>query len=299
MTHHEQNTAIGQMLEAVIENGLEGLEEAVSILLNEAMKVERSRALGAEPWQRSQGRLGYANGYKPRQLNSRVGKLALQIPQVRGDVDFYPSALERGLRSERALKLAIAEMYVKAVSTRKVTEVMESLCGLEVTSTEVSRCAGLLDEQLEKWRNRPLGHCPYLVLDARYENVRIDGTVRSCAVLIAAGVRDDGKRSLLGVSCSISKGEVHWRTFLSGLKQRGSHGVQMITSDDHEGLKAALKAAFHGVAWNRCHFHLQRNAAAYAPKVHMRAAVAEDIRSILTAPSRSEAERLLDLTVTK
>jgi putative transposase len=299
MTHHEQNTAIGQMLEAVIENGLEGLEEAVSILLNEAMKVERSRALGAEPWQRSQGRLGYANGYKPRQLNSRVGKLALQIPQVRGDVDFYPSALERGLRSERALKLAIAEMYVKGVSTRKVTAVMESLCGLEVTSTEVSRCAGLLDEQLEKWRNRPLEHCPYLVLDARYENVRIDGTVRSCAVLIAAGVRDDGKRSLLGVSSSMSEAEVHWRTFLSSLKQRGLHGVQMITSDNHEGLKAALKAAFHGVAWNRCHFHLQQNAAAYVPKVHMRAAVAEDIRSILTAPSRSEAERLLDLTVTK
>jgi putative transposase len=130
MTHHEQNTAIGQMLEVVIENGLEGLEEAVSILLNEAMKVERSRALGAEPWQRSQGRLGYPNGYKPRELNSRVGKLALRIPQVRGDVDFYPSALERGLRSERALKLAIAEMYVKGVSTRKVTEVMERLCGL-------------------------------------------------------------------------------------------------------------------------------------------------------------------------
>lgn len=180
MTHHEQNTAIGQMLEVVIENGLEGLEEAVSMLLNEAMKVERSRALGAEPWQRSQGRLGYANGYKPRQLNSRVGKLALQIPQVRGDVNFYPSALERGLRSERALKLAIAEIYVKGVSTRKVTEVMERLCGLEVTSTEVSRCAGLLDEELEKWRNRPLAHCPYLVLDARYENVRMDGTVRSC-----------------------------------------------------------------------------------------------------------------------
>jgi len=180
MTHHEQKTAIGQMLEVVIENGLEGLEEAVSMLLNEAMKVERSRALGAEPWQRSQGRLGYANGYKPRQLNSRVGKLALQIPQVRGDVNFYPSALERGLRSERALKLAIAEMYVKGVSTRKVTEVMERLCGLEVTSTEVSRCAGLLDEELEKWRNRPLAHCPYLVLDARYENVRMDGTVRSC-----------------------------------------------------------------------------------------------------------------------
>lgn len=299
MTHQTDNTAIGQMLEAIISDGMEGLETAVSILLNEAMKVERSRALGAEPWQRSHRRLGYANGYKPKSLNTRVGKLSLQVPQVRGDVAFYPSALERGLRSERALKLAVAEMYVQGVSTRKVAEVMETLCGLEVTSTEVSRCASLLDEELEKWRTRPLGHFPYLVLDARYENVRVDGTVRNCAVLIAAGVRDDGKRSILGVSCSMSEAEVHWRCFLADLKKRGLHGVEMITSDDHEGLKAALRATFNGVAWNRCHFHLQRNAIAYVPKVHMRAKVAEDIRSILTAPSRGEAERLLELTVEK
>jgi putative transposase len=299
MTHREENTAIGQMLEVVIENGIEGLETAISILLNEAMKVERSRVLGAEPWQRTEGRQGYANGYKPRSLNTRVGKLSLRVPQVRGDVTFYPSALDRGLRSERALKLAIAEMYVQGVSTRKVAEVMEALCGLEVTSSEVSRCASLLDEELDKWRTRPLGHCPYVVLDARYENVRIDGTVRSCAVLIAAGVREDGRRSLLGVSCSMSEAEVHWRDFLSSLKQRGLHGVEMITSDDHEGLKAGLRATFHGVAWNRCHFHLQRNAVAYVPKVHMRAPVAQDIRNILTAPSRDEAERLLNLAVEK
>lgn len=299
MTHREENTAIGQMLEAVIEDGMEGLEAAISLLLNEAMKVERNRVLGAEPWQRTEHRRGYANGYKPKSLNTRIGKLSLRVPQVRGDVTFYPSALDRGLRSERALKLAVAEMYVQGVSTRKVAEVMEALCGLEVTSSEVSRCASLLDEELEKWRTRPLGHCPYVVLDARYENVRVDGTVRSCAVLIAAGVRDDGRRSLLGVSCSLSEAEVHWRGFLTGLKQRGLHGVEMITSDDHEGLKAALRATFHGVAWNRCHFHLQQNASGYVPKVHMRAQVAEDIRSILTAPSRDEAERLLDLAVEK
>jgi transposase-like protein len=121
--------------------------------------------------------------------------------------------LERGLRRERALKPAIAEMYVQGISTRKVTEVMEALCGLEVTSAEVSRCASLLDEQLEKWRTRPLGHFPYLVLDARYENLRRDGTVRSCAVLIAAGVGEDGKRCILGTSCSTSEAEVHCAAF--------------------------------------------------------------------------------------
>jgi putative transposase len=190
-------------------------------------------------------------------------------------------------------------MYVNGVSTRKVTKIMETLCGLEVTSTEVSRCAKTLDEELDKWRNRPIEGVPYLVLDARYENVRQDGAVRSCAVLIAAGVREDGKRSILGVSVSLSEAETHWRKFLSSLKKRGLHGLEMITSDDHEGLKAALRATFNGVPWQRCHVHLQRNATAYVPKVQMRKQVAQDIRYILTAPDRKEAERLLDLAVDK
>jgi transposase-like protein len=197
------------------------------------------------------------------------------------------------------MKLAIAEMYVNGISTRKVTKVMESLCGLEVTTTEVSRCAKLLDEQLEQWRNRPLGHCPYLVLDARYKDVRVDGAVRSFVVLIAAGVRDDGKRTLLGVSCSLSEAQVHWRTFLSGLKKRGLHGAELITSDDHEGLKAAINATFSGAAWNRCHFHLQRNAAAYIPKSEMRKPVSREIDRILTAPDDKEAKRLLEQEIEK
>jgi transposase-like protein len=299
MTHQQDNSAIGQILEEIIANGMEGLEAAVSLLINEAMKVERSRALGAGPWQRSDQRCGYANGYKPKTLNSRLGKLSLRVPQVRGDVSFYPSALERGIRSERALKLAIAEMYVTGVSTRKVTQVVETLCGLEITSGEVSRCSKLLDAELEQWRNRPLGCVPYLVLDARYENVRQDGNVRSCSVLVAIGIRDDGKRSLLGVSVSLSEAEIHWRSFLSSLKQRGLHGVTMITSDDHEGLKAALKATFNGVAWQRCQVHLQRNAAAYVPKISLRPQIAEDIRNIFNAPDLNEAQRLLDLTIQK
>jgi len=299
MTHRNNNTVIEQALEEIISHGVDGLENAVSILINEAMKVERSRALGAEPWQRTATRQGYANGFKDRNLNSRLGRLSLRVPQVRGGVSFYPKALDRGIRSERALKLAIAEMYINGVSTRKVTKVMETLCGLEVTSAEVSRCAKTLDEELEKWRNRPIEGVPYLVLDARYENVRQDGAVRSCAVLIAAGVREDGKRSILGGSVSLSEAETHWRQFLSSLKKRGLHGLEMITSDDHEGLKAALRATFNGVPWQRCHVHLQRNAAAYVPKVQMRKQVAQDIRYILTAPDRNEAERLLDLAVDK
>ncbi len=297
MTHAKEDSAISMALEQIIENGFEGLDTAVSLLINEAMLIERSRALEAEPWQRTETRKGYANGYKPKTVKSRIGELALQVPQVRGPVQFYPNALEKGLRSERALKLAMAEMYINGVSTRKVNEVLNKLCGLEVTSTQVSRATELLDEELEKWRNRPLGHTPFIQIDAHYEKVRHGGSVVSCAVLIATGVTLEGQRSVLGVSVSLSEAEAHWRSFLSSLKNRGLHGVILITSDDHEGLKSALKSVFNGVSWNRCHVHLQRNATAYVPKVYMRSAVARDISNILSAPNREEARRLLNLTV--
>ena len=299
MTHGRDDSAIFTAMEQIIENGLEGLDVAVSILINEAMRIERSRALEADPWQRTETRKGYANGYKPKTVTSRVGKLALQIPQVRGPIRFYPSALEKGLRSERALKLAMAEMYITGVSTRKVTEVLQALCGLEVTGSQVSRAAKLLDEELEKWRRRPLGRTPFVQLDARYEKIRHGGSVVSCAVLIATGVTIEGRRSVLGVDVSLSEAEPHWRHFLSSLKSRGLHGVIMITSDDHEGLKAALKTVFNGVSWNRCHVHLQRNAGHYVPKADMRPGVARDIRNILNAPDREEAGRLLELAVKK
>jgi transposase-like protein len=190
--------------------------------------------------------------------------------------------------------------YRKAkILLSKLTEVLNQLCGLEVTSSQVSRATALLDEELEKWRNRPLGHTPFVQLDARYEKMRHGGSVVSCAVLIATGVTLDGQRSVLGVSVSLSEAETHWRQFLSSLKSRGLHGVIMITSDDHPGIKAALKSTFNGVSWNRCHVHLRRNATAYVPKVDMRSAVARDISSIFCAPNRDEAQRLLDLAVEK
>jgi len=156
-----------------------------------------------------------------------------------------------------------------------------------------------LDDELEKWRNRPLTSTPFLQLDARYEEVRHGGSVISCAVLIATGVTVEGKRSVLGVSVSLSEAEAHWRSFLTSLKERGLDGVMRITSDNHEGLKAALKSTFNGVPWTRCHVHLQRNAGHYVPKVHMREPVAQDIRHILSALNLEEARRLLDITVKK
>lgn len=301
MTRNNEFNATERALQMICDNGMEGLAEAIRLLLNEAMRIERSQALGAAPYERTEGRRGHANGYKPKTVATRLGAVRFDIPQVRGDgVEFYPSALERGLRSERALKLAVAEMYVQGVSTRKVTEVMERLCGLRVTSTEVSRAARMLDEQLDEWRNRPLGEYRYLLLDARYEKVRHGGQVVSAALLEAVGISaGEGRREVLGVSVSLSEAEVHWREFLKSLQDRGLHGVRMITSDDHKGLEAARKARFPGVLWQRCQFHLQQNAGAYVPRHAMRKAVAADIRSIFDAPDRKESDRRLKIVCDK
>ena len=218
----------------------------------------------------------------------------MRVPQVRGSSEpFYPQSLEKGLRSERALKIALAEMYVQGVSTRKVAAITEKLCGFEVTSTQVSRASAELDGVLEAWRNRPLGEMPYLILDARYEKVRQGGIVQGTAVLIAIGVSLDGMRQIIGVSVALSEQEAHWRQFLKSLVERGLSGVRLIISDDHSGLKAARQAVFGSVPWQRCQFHLQQNAQAYVPKQEMKAQVAADLRAIFTATDRQAAETLL------
>ena len=300
MTHAVDSTVVQTAMELLSREGFEGFPEALKLLLNEAMKAERSAVLGAGPHERCPGRRGYANGYKDKTVATRVGELALKVPQVRGDVEFYPSALERGVRSERALKLAVAEMYVQGVSTRRVTDVLQKLCGgLEISSGQVSRVSQLLDEELSVWRQRPLDQVPYLVLDARYEKVRHGGAVISCAVLIAVGVDLLGHRSVLGVSVSLSEAEVHWREFLGSLQDRGLHGVKYIVSDHHAGLRAALAARFSGVAWQRCQFHLQQNAQQYVPRLALRREVAADLRDVFEAGDRPEAERRLKLVAQK
>jgi putative transposase len=294
-----EDSPINHAMEILIEQGFGGMDQVMSIMINEAMKIERANVLCATPYERTPDRMGRANGYKAKNVKSRLGNLALAIPQVRDGIKFYPSALEKGERSERALKLCMAQMYIEGVTTRKVSTVLEAMCGLSFSSSDVSRATSLLDDELVKWRNRPLGKVKYLIIDARYEKVRMNGAVVSCAVLIATGVLMDGARSVLGVSVSMSEAEVHWRDFLVSLKERGMHGVKLVTSDDHSGLKKALQTVLPGAAWQRCQVHLQRNAAAYVPKVDMREGVAADIRSVFNAPDLEEAERLLSKHVEK
>ena len=298
MTYRQDFTLPAELMEQVAEQGLEILPELIRIVLNAAMQAERSAYLQAEPYQHTDERRGYANGYKPKTMRTRIGDIMFAVPQVR-EGGFYPQALEKGLRSERALTLALAEMYVQGVSTRKVKAITEQLCGININSSAVSQAASQLDSELAKWRERPLGEYPFLFLDAYYEQVREDGQVRDLAVLVVVGINPQGKREILGVSVSLSEHEVHWRTFLESLKQRGLGGVQLVTSDDHAGLRAARLAVFGGIPWQRCQFHLQQNAQAYVPRKDMLSDVASDIRTIFDAPDRTTAETYLAKAVEK
>jgi transposase-like protein len=298
MTYQPNCTLPEEILEQITADGLEALPELIRVLINEAMRLEREQYLGARHYERSPERQGHANGYKPKTVKTRMGEIQFAVPQVRQG-HFYPDALEKGLRSERALTLALAEMYVQGVSTRRVAAITEQLCGTAVSSMQVSRAAEKLDEVLDAWRNRPLGEIVYLYLDARYEKVRVDGQIRDAAILIASGVGRDGKRRILGVSVSMSEAEVHWRLFLEGLIERGLQGIRLIISDDHSGLRKARQALFTGIPWQRCQFHLQQNASQYVPRRKMRAEVAADIRAIFNAPDRTQAEEYLRRVVVK
>ena len=280
---------------ALLTHGLDGAGEALRILVNEASKIERAQHLKAQPYERSEGRSGYANGFKPKTIMTRLGEVTFDVPQVR-DSRFYPAALDKGSRTEQALNLALAEMYVQGVSTRKVTDVLQRLLGPEVSisSTQVSRAAASLDAGRKLWRERPLGETPYVFLDARYERGRQAGQIVDCAVLVAVGITTAGRRRVLGVSVELSEAEVHWRSFLEGLIRRGLCGVKLMVSDDHAGRKAARCAVFPSIPWQRCQFHLQQNAQAYVTRLDPRQPVALRIRAIFNAPDQREAQRLLD-----
>ena len=298
MTHQDDYNLSPKTAAELAKNGWEAIPEMIRILVNQAMQEERARYLQADEYERSDDRKGYANGYKPKRVKTRVGEITFSIPQVR-ESGFYPSALEKGMRSERALVMSLAEMYVHGVSTRKVKEITEQLCGVEISAAQVSRATAQLDQVLQEWRERPLGEIPYLYLDARYEKVRQSGQVRDAAVLVATGIDADGHRQVLGTSVSLSEHETHWKAFLKALKERGLNGVQLVTSDDHEGLGAARRAVLGSIPWQRCQFHLQQNAGSYVPRQSMRMEVAADIRAMFNASDRKTAEELLQAAVQK
>jgi putative transposase len=287
---HDHNTTMETIMEIIISQGPDAMAQIFTSLFNYAMRIEREQYLDAKSHERTDTRQGYANGFKPRRIDTNIGTLQLDIPKTRGcETPFYPEALERRSRSSRALMMTIAEMYIKGVSTRDVEDVLQQFGLKNISSTQVSRTVKMLDEELNLWRNRPLGIYPYIILDARYEKVRHEGIVHDMAILIAIGVNEDGRREILGISSSLSEAEVHWRQFLDSLIARGLHGVNYIVSDAHHGLINARKAVFGGALWQRCQFHLAQNAIHHAPNHKVKQAIGEELRMIWNASNLDEA----------
>jgi len=242
------------------------LEEILKLGLQQLMELERDHHIDADRYERSAQRQTTRNGYKPRTLYTRVGTLNLRVPQTR-DGEFYPSILERYQRSEKALVAALSEAYVQGVSTRKMAGVTEELLGKEFSASTISRFSAELDSELEAWRSRPLSEdYPYVLLDARWEKCRRDGAIVDMAVLVAIGVCEDGYRHVLAVETGWGESEAVWTAFIGGLKERGLSGVRMFTSDAHPGIRAALRAHYSGIPWQRCQFHFLRNAVDKVPK---------------------------------
>lgn len=290
-----KDTALEAVLEQLIEDGPGGIASVFARAFELAMQIERERFLGAGHYERTPERHGYANGYKPKRIDTPAGTVNVQVLKTaRHDGEpFYPQSLERRRRSVQAVMLAVAEMYVKGVSTRDAEAVMREFGIESLSSSQVSRAAKLLDEELEAWRNRPLGQVKYLILDARYEKMRHWGIVRDAAVLSAIGIGPDERRRVLGVSVALSEAEVHWRGFLESLVARGLRGVEFIVSDDHSGLRAARRAVLGGVTWQRCQFHLARNAIHHAPNVEIRKRIGAELRTVWNASTLAKAETAL------
>jgi transposase-like protein len=253
-------------VEALLGQDRDVFKQLLRESLHEVLEAEMTELLGAEPGQRTEARSGYRAGYYSRSLVTRLGKLELRVPRDR-EGRFSTELFERYQRSEKALVSALAEMYVQGVSTRKVKAVTEELCGHAFSASTISQINKGLDAALARFANRPLEEpYPYLILDARYEKVRIDGVIRSQAVLIAIGINWEGRRQVLAVELAHRESSTSWKDFLKRLKERGLTGVEFVVSDDHEGLKKAVSELLTQAAWQRCYVHFLRNALDYLPR---------------------------------
>lgn len=267
MTRTEGKTASAAVKDILLSNP-DGLREVIRAVMQEVLEAEMDAALGAAKGERTPERLGYRSGHYGRTLVTRVGKLELRVPQDR-EGRFSTELFERYQRSERALVATLAEMYVQGVSTRKVKAITEELCGHAFSASSISAINKRLDESLAAFARRPLQEpFPYLILDARYEKVREGGVVMSQAVLIAVGIDWDGRRQILAVEMANRESRSSWRDFLVGLKARGLRGVELVVSDDHAGLVAAIGEVIPEAAWQRCYVHFLRNALDHLPRKH-------------------------------
>jgi transposase-like protein len=269
--------------------GDRGMAVLLEPILNQILQAEMTDYLGAEPGERTEDRTGYRNGSYQRKLTTRVGTIELEVPRDRSGT-FQTALFQRYQRSEKALVLALMQMVVQGVSTRRVKNITTELCGREFSSSTVSRLTEDLDEQVEAWAERSLEQeYPFLVLDAMHLKVRRQGGVRSTTVMLAVGIGEDGQREILGLETAFSETEEAWRRFIRGLKERGLSGVELATSDAHPGLIQALKETFPGLIWQRCQAHFRRNVLDQTPSSY-RDQMHQVLDQILEAPSQKEAQ---------
>jgi len=277
------------------EDFLRGLVERT---VQQVLEAEMTSFLGAETYQRNDQRRGWRNGFKPRTLKTRVGALELMVPKDR-DGEFQTELFERYQRSEKAFVAAMLQMYVEGVSTRKVTEITEALCGLEVSKSQVSALTAKLDAEVNQWRTRRLTEAyPYLIFDARYEKVRRGSSVVSQGVLVAIGISAAGYREVLGCWVAESESEASWGAVFAELKERGLRGVSYVVSDDHQGMVRAIERHFQGAVWQRCQVHFVRNALSLCSR-QQRPQVLRLMKAVTESATRQAAQAALAAAITE
>jgi putative transposase len=281
--------ALDELLrKAELERDVDVLREGVRLLSQALMELEVTQHVGAERFERTEGRTGQRNGYRERQWDTRVGTVDLRVPRVR-DGSFFPALLEPRKRAERALVAVVQEAYVQGVSTRRVDDLVKALGLQGVSKSQVSRLCQALDQEVERFRSRRLaGPYPYVWLDATFVKVRQDGRVVAMAVVIAIAVTATGEREVLGLDVGPSEDGAFWLAFLRGLVARGLTGVKLVVSDAHQGLKSAIAAVLHGASWQRCRVHFVRNAVALVPRSAQQM-VAATIRTVFVQPDAPSA----------
>lgn len=277
----------------LLDNQGEAFKKILQTSLNKILQAESAEQLKAAPYERSQERTDSRNGSRERELNTRIGKITLRVPRHR-NVPFKTLVFENYSRSEAALVAGMAEMVVNGVSTRKVSKVMETLCGTSFSKSSVSDVCKDLDKAVKEFRSRPLeGDYPFLTVDATYFKVRENSRVISKAFMIAYGTNAEGHREILGFGVYANESNATWTDFLLGLKKRGLTGLLMITSDAHEGIQNAIGKVFPTVPWQRCQFHFSRNIADKAPKKYQ-AGLGTELQELFNCETIAEARKLRD-----
>lgn len=265
--------------------------------LNSILKAESAAQLKAEPYERTEERTGNRNGFRDRPLTTRIGSITLSVPKHRGGEPFHTLIFDNYGRSESALIVTMAEMVVNGVSTRKVSQVMETLCGKTYSKSTVSEACKELDKKVKEFRERPLtGEYPFMTVDATYFKVRENGRIISKAFMIAYGTSSEGHREILGFGIFANESKRTWNDFLKSLKDRGLHGVKMITSDAHEGIQNAISKVFPEAAWQRCQFHFSRNVIDKAPKKYQ-AGLSSELQEMFNCKTLEDARKRKDAII--